>query len=511
MPSFRRQPTAISNRIFHAALSRIISDIEETIMKPQIIVLVLGCVLMTSSFSFADEKTEQTKKTQKALFGYWEGTLKAGLLKLRMGLTFEKAKDGKLSGTMSSIDQGGKKLKIDDITIDGKKVVLRWKLLKVSFEGTLDEQGKELAGRWEQAGTAFDLTFAKKKKPTALVRPQEPKKPYPYTTKKAMFENKKAKIKLVGELTLPKGAGPHPVAILLSGSGPQNKDGEVLTHKPLLVLADHLTRKGIATLRWADRGVDGSGGSYFRSTTQDLASDVLAAIVYLKEQKAIDSKHIGVVGHSEGGQLAPLAASQSKDVAFVVMLAGPALPGEEVLYLQGAALVKAMGGDDTALRRQRQAQEMIFKIARSSKTFEAAKKKFEKEFAKLLKKLPKEEQEAAKGQEGSTLGQLGRVMTPWFRSFLDHDPRPALKKMKCPVLALYGSLDLQVTPKDNIAALKKALGKDRNDVTIREIPKINHMFQPAKTGLVDEYNQIEETMAPKVLNIISDWIRKQVK
>ncbi|MGF1579588.1 MAG: alpha/beta hydrolase family protein [Gemmataceae bacterium] len=483
-------------------------------MKPSSIVMILSFALMSPSIpslSSADENGAQTKKSQEVLPGYWEGTLNAGVLKLRMGLKFEKTKDGKLGGSMSSIDQGGKRLKIDEITIEAEKVVLRWTLLKASFVGVINKEGTKMTGQWKQSGVAFNLTFAKKKEPEAIVRPQEPKRPYPYVTKKAEFQNKKANINLVGELTLPKGDGPHAVAILLSGSGPQNKDGEVLTHKPLLVLSDHLTRKGIATLRWADRGIEGSEGSYFGSTAQELASDILAAISFLKQQKAIDSNNIGIIGHSEGGLLAPLVASQSKDVTFIVTLAGPALPGEEVLYLQGAALVKAMGGDETALKRQRQTQEMIFRIARNSKKFDEAKKEFEKEFAKFLEEFSKEEQEAAKKQEKSVLGQLGRVMTPWFRSFLDYDPRPTLKKVKCPVLALNGSLDLQVTPKDNLVALRKALGEDRNDVTIKELPNLNHMFQTAKTGLVSEYNQIEETMAPVALNMISDWIRERVR
>ena len=297
--------------------------------------------------------------------------------------------------------------------------------------------------------------------------------------------------------------------LLITGSGPQDRDETILGHKPFLVLADYLTRRGIAVLRVDDRGVGGSTGNVREATSAHFANDVLAGIDFLKTRQEINPKEIGLIGHSEGGIIAPLVASRSPDVAFIVMLAGTGLPGDEVLYLQGAALLRAAGADQKEIERQNAFQKRIFTLVRQEKG-EAAEQKIRE----AMKDAPSDGGGKDKKQPDEAVpmleGQVQTVLTPWFRHVLDYDPRPALRKTKCPVLALNGEKDLQVDPKINLKAIEEALKEGGNrDFTVKELPNLNHLFQTCKTGAVSEYSQIEETLAPSALEIIADWIMKR--
>jgi pimeloyl-ACP methyl ester carboxylesterase len=311
---------------------------------------------------------------------------------------------------------------------------------------------------------------------------------------------------------LPRGKGPFPAAILLTGSAAHDRDETIFGHKPFLVLADHLTRHGIAVLRSDDRGVGGSTGNKMRSTTVDFAKDALWAVAFLKGRRDIDPRKIGLVGHSEGGMIAPLAASWSRDVAFVVMLAGICLPGEETLYMQGAAMLRAGGATNRQIATQRAIQEMIFKVLKAEKDNEKAKKLILQRLKEMLAALPpgaREEREAI-SQVG--VAQVQVALLPWWRYFITYDPRPALRRLRVPVLALFGEKDLQVLPKENMAALLAALKAGGNrDYTVKELPGLNHLFQTCKTGHFSEYGQIEETFSPRALKIVSDWIASRTR
>src|SRR5262249_976926 len=249
-----------------------------------------------------------------------------------------------------------------------------------------------------------------------------------------------------GSFTLPGGKASSPAVILITGSGPQNRNEELLGHKPFLVLADYLTRQGIAVLRVDDRGVGGSTGSVSNSTSENFAADVLSGIEFLKGREGINPRQIGLIGHSEGGLIAPMVAAQSNPVAFIVLLAGPGLPGEEILYLQGALILKANGAGAEALARQRATQERMFTILKQEKDNAVAEKKLREEINKQMASVG----EAEKTQAKQTAEiQIKQVLSPWFRYFLTYDPRPALAKVKCPVLALNGENDLQVPVTEN--------------------------------------------------------------
>jgi pimeloyl-ACP methyl ester carboxylesterase len=444
---------------------------------------------------------------QPALEGFWLGTLDAGIVKLRLVLEIKKNDQGKYQGTMEVPEQGNQSVKMDGISVDGDQVKMKWSKILADYEGKFAKEGKEITGKFRQAGQSFDVTFQRIKQKPALVRPQEPKKPYPYLEEEVTYENKEAKIKLAGTLTMPKPGGPHPVVLLITGSGPQDRNEALMGHKPFLVLADHLTRHGIAVLRVDDRGVGGSTGNVLDATIPNEASDVLAGIAYLKTRKEINPKQIGLIGHSEGGVIAPLVATQSDDVAFIVMLAGTGVPGEEILFMQGQAIFKAMGVGERELKRIHEMQKQVFAIARQEKDVKAALPRVQKLIEDLKAKMTDEEKKALQGKETAIKAQVAMIMSPWFKHFLDYDPRPALRKVRCPVLALIGEKDLQVPPRENLKQIAIALAEGGNqDFTIRELPRLNHLFQTAKTGAVSEYALIEETIAPVALNAMSNWI-----
>jgi uncharacterized protein len=438
------------------------------------------------------------------LEGTWEGALDVGAMKLRLALKVTKAADGAFVAKLDSLDQGANDLQVDAISLKDGAVHFEMKRLQVVFDGTLDKENSEIAGEFKQGGATTPLTLKRMAKPTTLNRPQEPKPPFPYDEEEVSYENKRDGVKFAGTLTLPRGKASSPSVILITGSGPQNRNEELLGHKPFLVLADYLTRRGVAVLRVDDRGVGGSSGSVSNSTSENFAADALAGIEFLKGHKGIDAKRIGLVGHSEGGLIAPLVASQSDDVAFIVLLAGPGLPGEDILLAQAALILKASGAGPEALAKQRETQEMMFAVLKQEKDNAAAEKKMREEFDKRMAGLS----EAEKAQAKQTLeGQIKMVLSPWFRHFLTYDPRPALAKVKCPVLALNGENDLQVPFTENLSEIEATLKAAGNkDVTVMRLPKLNHLFQTSETGLPGEYVKIEETFAPVALKTIGDWI-----
>lgn len=447
------------------------------------------------------------KPTPRGVEEIWEGTLKVGAMDIRLVFHLFKQPDGSYAGTMDSPDQGAKGLTLDEVSIKDDVVRLELKSARLVFEGKRDKAGQEIAGEFKQAGQAFPLVLKKVDKPKQARRPQLPRKPFPYQDVEVTYENKIGGVKLAGTLTLPPSANPVPAVLLITGSGAQDRDETIFEHKPFLVLADYLTRKGIAVLRVDDRGVGGSSGKVQDATSADFAEDVLAGVAYLKGRKEINPAQIGLIGHSEGGIIAPLVASRSRDVAFIVLLAGTGLPGDEILYLQGAALLKVAGADAAALARQRSLQETMFAVVRQEKDNDAAEKKIRAGLQELSSKLDKEEQKQLLEAMPLLDGQIQRVLTPWFRHFLEYDPRTALRKVTCPVLVLNGEKDLQVVPEPNVQAIAAALKEGGNkDVTVRVFPDLNHLFQTCKTGAVTEYGAIEETTAPVVLETMANWL-----
>jgi uncharacterized protein len=440
---------------------------------------------------------------KKGIAGYWLGALHTGAIDLRMGFQINSNDDGTLTATLDSIDQGARKIPLDSAKFKDGTLTLKLDKAKFIYTGKLQPDGDSIKGELDQV-VKLQLDLARQEKPFELVRPQTPKKPYPYVEEDVTFPSKAAEVMMAGTFTKPKGEGPFPAVALITGSGPQDRDESLLGHKPFLVIADHLTRKGIAVLRYDDRGIGKSTGMFATATSRDFADDAAGAIAYLKSRK--DVGKIGLMGHSEGGLIAPMVAADHSDVAFIVLLAGPGTPGEQVLVDQGQLILKAMGTDKKGLARQMAVQKKLFALAKEG----ADAEKLKAVLVDLEKDLtPEEKKELAKGRDQAS-AQILALAGPWFKYFLAYDPRPTLAKVKCPVLALNGEKDLQVPPKVNLAEIEKALKASGNtDVTVKELPGLNHLFQTTNTGLPSEYGKLEETFSPKAMDLIAEWILKR--
>jgi alpha/beta superfamily hydrolase len=338
-------------------------------------------------------------------------------------------------------------------------------------------------------------------------RPQEPIKPYSYFEENVSFTNKDANITLAGTFTRPNGNKKYPVAILISGSGPQDRDETISKHKPFLVLADYLTKQGIAVLRYDDRGFGASTGNHSNATTYDFALDVISAMDYLRTRDDVDANKIGLIGHSEGGIIAPLVANKSKDVAFIISLAGTGISGTELSVIQSKTMRPFPVPDEVVYEKAiREAIEIAKQKKDVSEIKPELKAHYNETIAPILKNLG-----VPNGKMNEIITSLVAMRTTkWVRYFYDYNPADEYEKVNCPVLSLNGSLDTQVEAKINQDGLREALVKGKNkDYEIIELVGLNHLFQNAKTGKMDEYSDIEETFSPKVLNLISDWILKR--
>ncbi len=464
------------------------------------------------------EKTKQKEETKsqpinkadkEALLGNWLGKLNVSGIELRIVFHIKENEDGTLTATMDSPDQGAKGIPVSSVKYKDGKITLDVSSIGGSYDGDLIKDSLTIKGAWSQGGKSIPVLLKKNFKPIEYKRPQEPEPPFPYYSEDVTFENKSAEITLTGTLTYPKTGGPFPAVLLITGSGPQNRDEEIMGHKPFLVIADYLSRRGIAVLRVDDRGVGKSTGNFSEATTKDFASDALAGVEYLKTVKEINPKDIGLIGHSEGGEIAPMVADETKDVAFIVLLAGPGLRGDSILILQTAAIEKSMGESEENISRDINFNRKVYEVVVNSKDSVEAHEKLEKLFSDFYDKLSDAEKKDVGSEESFSKMRIKQILSPWFRYFISYDPIPALEKVKCPVLALIGSKDLQVPAEENIPSIKDALEKGGNkNFEVKELPGLNHLFQDAKTGSPNEYAQIEETFSPKALKIIGDWIIK---
>lgn len=439
----------------------------------------------------------------------WKGTLEMGV-KLELGLKVYKDNDGTLTATLDSYSQGALGIPVR-FERDGNTYKMAHRRMKMRYVATLNDDEDKLVGTFKQAGVEVPLEFEKAEldyKPS-VNRPQHPKEPFPYDVTDVSYENSEDSVTLAGTLTVPKGDGPFPVAIMISGSGPQDRDESLLGHKPFLVIADHLTRSGIAVLRFDDRGVAGSTGDFSKATSADFAKDVGAGIDFLKTNPKIDSGKIGLVGHSEGGLIAPIVAAERDDVAFIVLMAGPGVDGARILESQSSAMLEASGESEAMIQANRQIFAVALEVVRSGDqvTAEAIESACRAELEKI-------EDEKIRETMETNLAALGPMLvSPWMQYFIKYDPAVSLKKVECPVLALNGEKDLQVLVDLNLDAIEKALTDGGNEsFSIVRFPNMNHLFQETEgPGLPANYGSIEETFSPKALNAISEWIQKNTQ
>lgn len=488
-------------------------------------ILLLLLMLISPTAYCTVEKPEIRQINFEMLIGNWQGVLNVSDKNLRIG--FRISKNGEnLKATMESPDQRLSNIPVDKVELNGDKVVITVGIFRGSYQGIIN--GDEITGEWFQGDKSHSMNLQKIKDATksdsgtkksentetklSLRRPQEPVKPYPYIERNVEFKNESAGITLAGILTLTKSKNPVPAVVLVSGTGPQDRDESVFGHKPFLVLADYLTRRNIAVIRYDDRGFGSSGGDYSKADLDDFASDVLSAVKYLKTLKEIKSEKIGIIGHSEGAFVAAKAASSSEDIAFVVMMAGTGLPGEKVLYRQAEDIARAEGADEKTVADSSAMQKKLFDILKRESVPEGIEREIRFIVENEVAKLKDNDKKAFEAMRPAVEAQIKQILLPSMRQFILEDPKPTLMKIKCPVLAICGERDLQISAKENLPAIEQALKEGGNtNYVVKEMPCLNHLFQVAETGAPSEYVAIEETISPAALKTISDWILSVTK
>lgn len=429
--------------------------------------------------------------------GDWHGALSSPLGDLRIGVTVERDPSGALSGHLTSPDQSPKPIPLANVLAADGKLSFDVPAIHGRYEGTWAADQQAWAGTWTQ-GPPLKLTLLKG--PVSdRKRPQRPAKPYPYAEADVTVASVPG-VTLACSLTTPVGKGPFPGVVMITGSGAQDRDEAILGHQPFLVISDHLTRKGISVLRCDDRGFARSTGDFATATTADFAKDTEAEAAFLRARTTIDSRRVGLIGHSEGGMIAPMVAADDPKIAFIVLMAGPGAPIRDLMVAQRAAVAKASGVDPAALARNEALLVKLNAAVAAAKDTASAKSEAERIIRAEYPTLP----------DAVIAAQAAPLATPWYRSFIAYDPRIALAKVKVPILALDGTKDVQVVSSQNLPAIRDAT-KTNRDVTIVELPGLNHLFQPATTGSPAEYATIEETVAPVALDLMSDWILQHTR
>jgi uncharacterized protein len=430
--------------------------------------------------------------------GVWMGAVDTGGARFRVVFHITNTAGG-LTATMDSPDQGVAGIPATAVTRNGSSLRIEMKQIAGILESKISADLATIDGTLQQRASNWPLVLKRVKDVAELEpqRPQNPVKPYPYGEEEVSYQNRAQSVTLAATLTIPPGKGPFPAVLLISGSGAHDRDETIFGHKPFLVLSDYLTRKGVVVLRADDRGVGKSTGNRAEATTADFATDAEAGVAYLKTRSEVDVHKIGLIGHSEGALIAPLVAARNPDVAFIVMMAGAGVPGDQVIVEQTILLAEASGASHEVAEQNATAESEILGLVKHEKDNAVLEKELRE---KLVGKVP----------EGQARAQITGLTSPWFRYFITYDPATALRKVKCPVLAINGEKDRQVSPTQNLPAIRKALEEAGNQhFEVDELPGLNHLFQTAKTGAVSEYAEIEETISPIALEKIGSWMKKQ--
>ena len=437
----------------------------------------------------------------KGLDGLWRATVTRNGVHLRLVLRIQTGEGGTIA-TLDSPDQGAHALPVSSLTRSEDAVTFSIPAVGAEYDSTITGEDR-ISGTWslptgEQHEVTFERTNASPER-SDRNRPQHPEEPYPYQTEDVTFDNTDAAgVKLAGTLTIPNGEGPFPAAVLISGSGPHDRDEEIFDHKPFLVIADHLTRNGVAVLRYDDRGVGQSTGDHNGATSEDFATDANAAFEYLRTRDEIEPKAIGLIGHSEGGMIGPIAAASNGDIAYLVLLAGPGTNPKHLLLTQGKLVALSQGAPEELVERQMHVLSRLMSAHEDAPTPEDARKRIEKI-------LTPEAMQAMGVPERQKSVIVASFTRPWMRYFLRYNPDEYFQRVSVPVLAINGALDLQVPPDENLEAIEDALSHNP-DVTIRKLKGLNHLFQEAEAGSIGEYAEIEQTFSPRALRIVTEWI-----
>ncbi|MFU8889328.1 MAG: alpha/beta hydrolase family protein [Trueperaceae bacterium] len=446
--------------------------------------------------------------------GAWRGALGPGLidLEIRVAIT---ADGGALAGTIDIPAQGLFGYPLAEFALDGSDIAFAMPGVPgdPAFAGVVE--GDRIEGTFTQSGQALPFLLERDAEPAAL-RPQEPQPPFPYLEEELTYAS--GDVTLAGTLTLPPGDARVPALLLITGSGAQDRNEEILGHKPFLVIADHLTRAGYAVLRVDDRGVGGSTGDDAAASYDELLGDVLAGVALLRDHPRVDPERVGLLGHSQGGFLAPAAAlAADGGVAFVILMAGPAVDGFATLLAQNERIIEAaMRAADPAVSDEDVAAVVASQIAflealnplLQAEDIDGARALVRERVETELAALPAEQRPDDATIEAMIAANQEGVIAPAFRAFLAFDPQPYLRQLTIPTLAFFGGLDLQVPAEQSEGPMREALAAAGNpDATVITFPGLNHLMQPATTGNVDEYGSIDVTIDPVVLETITTWLQ----
>ncbi len=470
-------------------------------MKKILITLILLC---TISFAKAQD-----------IAGRWQGLLNAGGTNIRLVFNINKNADNTYTTTFDSPDQNAFGIKCNRTSVVKDSLTAAVDVANIVYKGAWD--GKDaITGTFKQNGTLLVLNL----KRSDLIRPQTPKPPFNYYTEDVEYDNADKTLHYGATFTRPNGSGKYPTVIIITGSGTQDRDGTLFGHKLYWVLADYLTKNGIAVLRVDDRGAGKStiGPNGKNVTSESFSHDVETSLNYLESRTDVDKKHLGLIGHSEGGIIAPMVAARRKDVSFIVLWGAPAIGGARINTQQAGQALRQRGVDSASAKAYMDLNDQILPLFKTS----ATKADLDKNIEPLIDNWLKAQSKAT--LDGLSLandtanlhalvGVYGNLYTtPWLRFFFTYDPATDLSKVTCPVLAINGAKDVQVDAESNLTAIKAILTKSGNkDFKVEELPHLNHLLQDAKTGDVSEYEQIQETMSPDALNIISSWIKLHTK
>jgi pimeloyl-ACP methyl ester carboxylesterase len=446
--------------------------------------------------------------------GDWQGTLDVGV-KLRLVLHIKSDAPGTYTGTLDSPDQGVKGIAASSVTVVGDSLHVKVDLIKGNFDG-LFINDTTVSGAWSQGPGKAALTLVNTKVEFKVNRPQTPKAPFGYKSEDVEYDNADKTVHLAGTLTYPNSGGRFPVAILITGSGQQDRDETLFEHKPFAVIADYLTKKGFAVLRVDDRGIGKTTGEVNTATSADFAKDVEAGIAYLKKRSEIDTTRIGLIGHSEGGLIAEVVASRRKDINFMVLLAGPGVKGSVLLSEQGRAVLESSGLPSAAANLYAPFYLQVINYSITEKDTATAYKKAWA-FYKNWEKTTDAQTRQSLGFKDDTAaanilrGLINGLSLPWMQYFLNSDPAQLLQKTTAKVLALNGEKDVQVLAKLNIDGIDAAMRKSKSKVYNSKIlPGLNHLFQKCNLCSVNEYAVLEETFSPAALQEMGDWLQQNV-
>ena len=473
----------------------------------------LSLILLIVLICFSS--VEASAQNARNLEGRWKGIVRVGS-DIRLYFNFQRDSAGQWNASMDSPDQGAIGIPCSNLVMNNDSLSLDIPGAGAKYKGQWISDSA-INGKWIQ-GISIVLNLKKNNDSVILNRPQTPKPPYPYTSEDLEYENQHKTLHYGATLTTPLGNGPFPAVVLITGSGAQNRDEELVGHRPFAVIADYLSRHGVVVLRVDDRGVGKSSGNFDSANSADFAKDVSNSVDFLKTRQKVDLKKIGLIGHSEGGMIAPMVASQRKDIDFIILLAGP---GEKIVDLmrdQNKAILQSQGINKDAIASFAQFYPIMVHSVIDAKDKAEARKNLKGALDDWKKSTPKSHVLATTGissdsTEQKFIGRTVEVMRGmWFSYFMKFDPAPYLEGLSCKVLALNGEKDIQVLPDPNLQGIEESLKKSKSKIfEVHKIPGLNHLFQDCKKCTIQEYGLLEETFSPAALDMIGNWIDRNVR